>query len=154
MKSAAGIYSGDVGSNEIIILIEDISRDTKDILDGRNFTRSEIMNIYQFRKIYNFCSISEKSMPLQNSEKDFTSLGICGSLLYENISTLFSEHFDHVKHKIAESFSSFLEIYMLEWNKALLSANTIDSVFSYMNRHWVKQQQTQTDKKIYKIYNV
>ena len=49
---------------------------------------------------------------------------------------------------------NFLQFYVKEWDRYTASAKTLNRLFSYLHRYWVRQERDEGKKSIHEVYTV
>lgn len=139
-------------SSEFTELSNQIVNGIQGVLEGRTLSATDYMRIY--RSIYDYCTETEKAHNLALSDEDFNIQGLYGQLIFDQIEKLLENHFENVQKRISNGFYPLITLYLSEWQKCKKQATAVDSICSYLNRNWVRQQRTQSHNKVCGFYQL
>eukprot|EP00842_Homolaphlyctis_polyrhiza_P002961 jgi/Hompol1/3666/HPOL_003315-RA len=113
----------------------------------------EYMELYT--ETYNYCTNTRIASNLSDQRSDQKGANLLGGDLYAEL----RRHLEIHLQRITEQGSSLMDdallaYYTKTWSKFTTSSSTLNHVFAYLNRHWVKREIDEGHKTIYEIYIV
>uniref|UniRef100_A0A7E4UQK4 CULLIN_2 domain-containing protein n=1 Tax=Panagrellus redivivus TaxID=6233 RepID=A0A7E4UQK4_PANRE len=118
------------------------------------------MELYSY--VYNFCtstSTNEDPSILGNRGRNSTAnqggAEFVGSELYKRLNEFLIAHVRKLRSNVTETHGmELLQKYSDIWKKFQFSANVINGIFSYLNRHWIKRELDEGKREIYEIFSL
>uniref|UniRef100_A0A7E4VKS8 Cullin domain-containing protein n=1 Tax=Panagrellus redivivus TaxID=6233 RepID=A0A7E4VKS8_PANRE len=118
------------------------------------------MELYSY--VYNFCtstSTNEDPSILGNRGRNSTAnqggAEFVGSELYKRLDEFMIAHVKKFRSNVTETHGmELLQKYSDIWKKFQFSANVINGIFSYLNRHWIKRELDEGKREIYEIFSL
>ncbi|KAL2918338.1 ubiquitin ligase (cullin) of SCF [Polyrhizophydium stewartii] len=110
---------------------------------------NEYMTLYT--TTYNYCTNSRSTSTDHRAEQKGANL--IGGELYAELKRHLEQHLQSITDQGASHMDdSLLVFFTKNWTKFTVSAATLNHIFGYLNRHWVKREIDEGHKTIYEIY--
>ena len=126
--------------------------------------KQRYMSLYTH--VYNYCTSPVRSgensvsaSPINSTRRgrgQFTNgANFVGHDLYEKLSLFLRHYLRQLLEKADSLMDETLLIFVSEeWKKYVFASRVLNSLFSYLNRHWVKRERDEGHNEIYEIYTL
>lgn len=104
--------------------------------------------------VYAYCT-SPRKQSTARSLGTRTGADLVGEELYKELSTYLISRVERIQRKLAHKGDiELLRDYAYEWDRYMRGAASLRSLFSHLDRHWIKRERDEGKKNIYEVHTL